>query len=298
MKKISFVLACAAFGAVAFAGADTFSTASVNTFGAIKITSKVSGTENYTYVAVPFEEFSTVGVAGVETPSANTRLIDSVILPGLCRNGSTLSIYSLSGYEGLWTGYTAFSFMKKGVSVDAWTPAQVTQAGEGTAVDSPEPDEAYVNVGSGVFWNPGAAALGENPEYVPPYSIYSYGQVPMNYTKQVSLPTGKKLICPPGANALKPFNLNDAEWTGVTASTFRLSGTNVRTVLSVGDLIQFKDPLTGITKQLYYATVPGGTAKQWGVVNMMQPFDVNAAVIPAGTAFWYVSKGNATLIWP
>ena len=156
MKKISLVLACAAFGVVVFADTDTFSTASVNSFGAIKISSNVTGADNYTYVAVPFEEFAT-GDENEVSP-ANKRLIDGVILPGLCRNTSTLSIYSLPGYEGLWSGYTAYSFMKKGVSVDAWTPAQVQQAsGEGTAVDSPDPSETYLDVGSGVFWNPGAS---------------------------------------------------------------------------------------------------------------------------------------------
>ncbi len=298
MKKISLVLACAAFGVVVFAGADTFSTASVNSFGAIKISSNVTGAESYTYVAVPFEEFAT-GDENEVSP-ANKRLIDGVILPGLCRNTSTLSIYSLPGYAGLWSGYTAYSFMKKGVSVDAWTPAQVQQAsGEGTAVDSPEPSETYLDVGSGVFWNPGASALEENSTYVPPYAIYTYGQVPKNYTKKVSFSLGKTLVCPPGLNALKAIDLNDLEWSEVTTTsvTFSSSG-NVRRINSTGDMIQFKHPVSGATTQLYYTTLKDGTTKKWCTVVSTQQVNLKAAVIPAGTAFWYISQGTASVVWP
>lgn len=290
MKKILLVLTCSVFGVVVFAGADTFSVASANTFGALKTISNITGADNFTYVAVPFEEFADAKDNTGKHPD-NKRLFEGIIVPGLCRDYALMSILAPESAqtlaEDIWWGYSVSA------RADFWNPAQVTVGAGGTTVDSPYPDETYADVGSGVFWNPGASAP------VVPYSIYSYGQVPTNYTKQVSFAAGKKLICPPGAHALSPLNLNEVEWGGVTASTFRLSGTKVRSVLSVGDMIQFKDPQTGIMKQLYYATVPGGNGeKKWGTVDQMQPFGVNAAVIPAGAAFWYIAKGSATLTWP
>lgn len=286
MRKVSLVLAYAAFGAVALAGTDTFSTASANTFGALKITSNVAGAENFTYVAVPFEEFADAVDEATGKHPDNKRLISGAIVPGLCKPAATMSVYE--PVDSIWWGYSAYT-SKRGI--DLWSPSQVTQGDGGTTIDSPDSEDTYMDVGTGVFWNPGqAVADGSN-------AIYSYGQMPADTTKAVTLPAVKALVCPPGAAALKAFNLNTAEWKGVTASTLTLSGTNVRRVASAGDMIQFKDPSSGTTKQLYYATVPGGTEKKWGSVSIMKPFDVNAAVIPAGTAFWYVPKGSASVTW-
>ena len=277
MKKISLVLACSALCAAAFAEADTITTASANTFGAVKIVSKVTGADNYTYVAVPFEEFPATGVEA----SSKNRLYNDIIIPGLC-SGSTMSIY---GGNDVWWGYVAGDA--------SWTSASAGAGNGGATSASPAPGSNYADVGTGVFWNPGTMT-GQG-------YVYSYGQVPTGYTKTVSLPAGKTLVCPPGANALKEFDLNAATWgDGVTASELRLTGTNVRKVLKVGDMIQFRHPETGVMKQLYYATVPGGEngEKKWGAVSIMKPFDLTAAKIPAGTAFWYVSKGNASVTWP
>lgn len=275
MKKISLVLACSALCAAAFAEADTITTASANTFGAVKIVSKVTGDDNYTYVAVPFEEFPDAN------EGSNKRLYNGIIIPGLC-SGATMSIYA--GGDA-WRGYVS-----DGAS---WSAASAGSGEGGATSDSPASGSNYADVGTGVFWNPGTM------EGQAPYSVYSYGQVPENYTKTVSLPAGKRLVCPPGANALKEFDLNAATWgDGVTASELRLTGTNVRKVLKVGDMIQFRHPETGVMKQLYYATVPGSEEKKWGAVSIMKPFDLTAAKIPAGTAFWYVSKGSASVTWP
>jgi hypothetical protein len=284
MKKISLVLACSALCAAAFAEADTITTASANTFGAVKIVSKVTGADNYTYVAVPFEEFPDANA------SSNKRLYNGIIIPGLC-SGATMSIYA--GGDA-WQGY---------VSNGASWNAALAGSGEGGATsDSPAPGSSYADVGTGVFWNPGTMTEQSS------YSVYSYGQVPTGYSKKVSLPADKTLVCPPGANALEVCDLNEVDWTGVAESTFETVTSSksgevevVKKVKSVGDMIQFRDPATGGMKQLYYATVPGGNGeKKWGAVSKAKPFGVAAAKIPAGTAFWYVPKeGNtaASVTW-
>ena len=274
MKKISLVLACSAFCAAAFAEADTITTASVNTFGALKIVSNVTGEDNYTYVAVPFEEFPATGVEA----SSKNRLYNDIIIPGLC-SGSTMSIY---GGNDVWWGYVAGDA--------SWTSASAGAGNGGATSASPAPGSNYADVGTGVFWNPGEAGQ----------AVYSYGQVPTGYTEPVSLPAGKKtLVCPPGANALKPFNLNDATWNGVTTSTATFSSSgNVRKFGTAGDMIQFRDPATGLLKQFYYIIPKGESSGKWSVVAASKPVNGDSAVIPAGTAFWYVSKGNASVTWP
>ncbi len=275
MKKISLVLACSALCAAAFAEADTITTASANTFGAVKIVSKVTGADNYTYVAVPFEEFPDANA------SSNKRLYNGIIIPGLC-SGATMSIYA--GGDA-WRGYVS-----DGAS---WSAASAGSGEGGTTSDSPASGSNYADVGIGVFWNPGAMAEQNS------YSVYSYGQVPENYTETVSLPAGKTLVCPPGANALKPFNLNDATWENVTTSTATFSSSgNVRKFVSAGDMIQFRDPATGLLKQFYYIIPKGESSGKWSVVAASKPVNGDSAVIPAGTAFWYVSKGSASVTWP
>ena len=292
MKKISLVLACSALCAAAFAEADPITTASANTFGAVKIVTSVAkvdaatGADSYTYVAVPFEEFPDAN--GVEA-SSNKRLYNGIVIPGLC-SGATMSIYA--GTD-VWWGY-----FSDGAS---WNAASAASGNGGTTSDSPASDENYANVGTGVFWNPGTMAEQNS------YSVYSYGQVPKSYSKRVSFTAGKTLVCPPGANALEVCDLNGLEWGDVAESKFTTvtsskSGVVVKKVDSVGDMIQFRDPATGGMKQLYYATVPGGEngEKKWGSVSKAKPFGVAAAKIPAGTAFWYVPKeGNtaASVTW-
>ena len=290
MKKISLVLACSALCAAAFAEADTITTASANTFGAVKIVTSVAkvdaatGADSYTYVAVPFEEFVDAKVDGAHPD--NKRLFNSIIIPGLC-TGATMSIYN---GNDIWWGYSSAD--------DSWSSAEVSQGEGGDTAASRDPNSHYADVGTGVFWNPGEKGQA-------PYSVYSYGQVPKSYSKKVSFTAGKTLVCPPGANALEVCDLNEVDWTGVAESTFETvtsskSGEVVKKVKSVGDMIQFRDPATGGMKQLYYATVPGGNGeKKWGAVSKAKPFGVAAAKIPAGTAFWYVSKGNnASVTWP
>lgn len=275
MKKISLVLACSALCAAAFAEADTITTASANTFGAVKIVSKVTGADNYTYVAVPFEEFPATGVEA----SSYKRLYNGIIIPGLC-SGATMSIYDADG--DVWQGYVS-----DGAS---WSAASAGAGNGGTTSDSPASDDNYANVGTGVFWNPGTKEG---------LAVYSYGQVPTGYTEPVSLPAGKTLVCPPGANALKPFNLNDATWNGVTTSTATFSSSGkVRKFGTAGDMIQFRDPATGLLKQFYYIIPNGESSGKWSVVAASKPVNGDSAVIPAGTAFWYVSKGSASVTWP
>ena len=210
------------------------------------------------------------------------RLYNGIVIPGLC-SGATMSIYA--GGDA-WRGYVS-----DGAS---WSAASAGSGNGGTTSDSPASGSNYADVGIGVFWNPGTM------EGQAPYSVYSYGQVPENYTKTVSLPAGKTLVCPPGANALKPFNLNDATWKDVTMSTatFSSSSEKVRKFGTAGDMIQFRDPATGLLKQFYYIIPKGGSSGKWSVVAATKPVDGDSAVIPAGTAFWYVSKGSASVTWP
>lgn len=236
----------------------TNSVASANVFGAIAITDSMA---TNAFVAVPFGAF---GAGDAQIAAAD--LVQAAALS----EGDKMYVYN--GEVGSYDVYV--------VANGAWTVAnKVTVAADGTFTPGnvASPAERKVAAGTGVFI--------ERKDVSKP--IYVYGQVLANAAAETTFGSGLTLVSAPSTNAMAAVNLNALTWSGVTDATGRQlsSGKIVLKDLSGADYIYYRDA-GNVVRRFYHCK---GT---WCTTS-----GSSEAIVPAGSAFWYMNNGSAKVTW-
>ena len=240
----------------------TNSVASANLFGALT----VGGTAKPAYVAVPFGAFG-----DGDAPIAAADVVQAAALS----DGDKMYVWN--GAEGGQQKYEVYT-----VSGGAWTAAKkVTVAADGKQTEgSVSPDAFPVASGKGVFI--------ERADTSKP--LYVYGQVLTNATTETTFEAGLTLVSAPSTNAMAQIDLNALTWSGVgdvTVST-TTSGKKIVTSYTNADFIYYRNAANKVIRFYHYNG-------KWGTVS--GTWKDAEAVIPAGTAFWYMNHDSASVAW-
>lgn len=249
-------------------GGDSYVTnkvVSANLFGALTVN---AGTATNAFVAVPFGAF---GIG------------DATITAADIVQAATLSagdkMYVWNGAEGTSQKYEVYKVDANG----AWAVEEhkVTVAVNGTVTEGSElPESLKVPTGTGVFI--------ERKDTSKP--IYVYGQVLTNMTATTTFETGLTLVSAPETKAMDAIDLNALTWSGVgdvTVST-TTSGKKIVTSYTDADFIYYRNAANKVVRFYHYNG-------KWGTVS--GTWKDAEAVIPAGTAFWYMNHGSASVAW-
>ena len=238
---------------------------SANLFGALTVN---AGSATNAFVAVPFGAFD---IGDVKIAAAD------VVQAATLSAGDKMYVWN--GAEDTSQQYDVYE-VKNGV----WTVAKkVTVAANGAQSEgSTSPDSHLVDSGTGIFI--------ERKDTSKP--IYVYGQVLTNTVAETAFGAGLTLVSAPSTNAMAQINLNALAWTGVKPVTITTttSGRKIVTSYANADFIYYRNTANRIVR-LYY----DGT--KWGTVSGTWKDAGDEAKIPAGTAFWYMNNGSASVRW-
>ena len=238
---------------------------SANLFGALTVN---AGSATNAFVAVPFGAF---GIGDVKIAAAD------VVQAAALSAGDKMYVWN--GAEGTSQQYDVYE-----VKDGKWTVAKkVTVAANGAQSEgSTSPDSHLVDSGTGIFI--------ERQDTSKPICVY--GQVLTNTTATTTFGAGLTLVSAPETNAMAQVNLNALAWNGVGAVTITTTTSGKKIVRSYAnaDFIYYRNAANKIVR-LYY------DGSKWGTVSGTWKEAGDEAIIPAGTAFWYMNNGSASVTW-
>ena len=238
---------------------------SANLFGALTVN---AGSATNAFVAVPFGAF---GIGDVKIAAAD------VVQAAALSAGDKMYVWN--GAEGTSQQYDVYE-----VKDGKWTVAKkVTVAANGAQSEgSTSPDSHLVDSGTGIFI--------ERQDTSKPICVY--GQVLTNTTATTTFGAGLTLVSAPETNAMAQVNLNALAWNGVGAVTITTTTSGKKIVRSCAnaDFIYYRNAANKIVR-LYY------DGSKWGTVSGTWKEAGDEAIIPAGTAFWYMNNGSASVTW-
>ena len=186
----------------------------------------------------------------------------------------------------VWNGTSGTSQKYEVYKVDAngaWAVEEhkVTVAVDGTVTEGSEsPESLKVPTGTGVFI--------ERKDTSKPICVY--GQVLTNTTASTTFGSDLTLVSAPSTKAMAQIDLNALTWSGVgdvTVST-TTSGKRIVTSYTNADFIYYRNAANKVIRFYHYNGKWGTVSGTWKDAD---------AVIPAGTAFWYMNHGSASVAW-
>ena len=240
---------------------------SANLFGALTVN---AGSSTNAFVAVPFGAFD---IGDVKIAAAD--IVQAAALSAGDR------MYVWNGAEGTSQKYEVYKVGANGT----WTVEEhkVTVAADGTMTEGSEsPELLKVPTGTGIFI--------ERQDTSKP--LYVYGQVLTNATATTTFGAGLTLVSAPSTRAMASVNLNALTWNGVgpVTITTTTSGRKIVRSYANADFIYYRNAANKIVR-LYY------DGSKWGTVSGTWKDAGDEAIIPAGTAFWYMNNGSASVTW-
>lgn len=249
-------------------GGDSYVTnkvVSANLFGALTVN---AGTATNAFVAVPFGAFD---IGDVKIAAAD------IVQAATLSAGDKMYVWN--GADGTSQKYEVYKVDANG----AWAVEEhkVTVAVNGTVTEGSEsPESLKVPTGTGVFI--------ERRDTSKP--IYVYGQVLTNSTASTTFGSGLTLVSTPSTNAMAQIDLNALTWSGVGDVTVSAttSGKKIVTSYTNADFIYYRNAANKVIRFYHYNG-------KWGTVS--GTWKDAEAVIPAGTAFWYMNHGSASVAW-
>lgn len=323
MRKLIVGMMVAAFALGAFCEDNNPLIVSDNLFGSIKLDTK----SEFTMVAAPFEgfasQFEDSKVDLTQTSVANTILVRDVVAVEKLIDTDTLSVFNPAATDDktefdnyiarmaqVKIGKVTYSYME-------WLASMWFEEETMISHKFDDPDKRLVPTGSGVF-------IGRDVDKIPSngFSIYAYGQIPMSfpYDQDVVVSVGKTMLSAPGELAYKAINLNEITWNGgvVGLSTWDYESDEyteedfgfpeviwIDSLPKNADTILCYDPkgaANALQSRIEFVYHTG--KKKWYRRSTKNSYiasaNENDAVIPAGSAFWYVKKSGSdvTFKWP
>lgn len=251
-------------------GGDSYVTnkvVSANLFGALTVN---AGTATNAFVAVPFGAFD---IGDVKIAAAD------IVQAATLSAGDKMYVWN--GTSGTSQKYEVYKVDANGT----WVVEEhkVTVAADGTVTEGSElPESLRVQTGSGIFI--------ERKDTSKP--IYVYGQVLTNMVAETTFGSGLTLVSAPSTKAMAQIDLNALAWSGVkdvTVST-TTSGKKIVTSYTNADFIYYRSTANKVIRLYHYNG-------KWGTVSGTWKDATDAAIIPPGTAFWYMNHGSARVAW-
>ena len=251
-------------------GGDSYVTnkvVSANLFGALTVN---AGTATNAFIAVPFGAF---GIGDAAITAAD------VVQAAALSAGDKMYVWN--GTSGTSQKYEVYKVDANGT----WVVEEhkVTVDANGTVTEGSEsPESLGLQTGTGLFI--------ERKDTSKP--IYVYGQVLTNTVAETTFGSGLTLVSAPSTNAMAQINLNALDWSGVTDVTVRstTSGKPIVTSYTNADFIYYRNAENKVIRLYHYG-------EKWGTVSGTWKDATDAAIIPAGTAFWYMNHGSARVTW-
>ena len=251
-------------------GGDSYVTnkvVSANLFGALTVN---AGTATNAFVAVPFGAFD---IGDVKIAAAD------IVQAATLSAGDKMYVWN--GTSGTSQKYEVYKVDANG----AWAVEEhkVTVAVDGTVTEGSEsPESLKVPTGTGVFI--------ERKDTSKP--IYVYGQVLTNTTASTTFGSGLTLVSAPSTKAMAQIDLNALTWSGVGDVTVSAttSGKKIVTSYTNADFIYYRSTANKVIRLYHYNG-------KWGTVSGTWKDATDAAIIPPGTAFWYMNHGSARVAW-